>query len=171
MIYRHVFIVRSALATIRKEVRRARFTETGGPLTGYISEDHALVVTHAAGPGPRATLRPFSVVIDGTHAQQFCDKVRRRTGGRLDYVGDWHRHLGWSLKASPDDRDAMRTMAAFDYCPVRNPASLIYRSLPEDYVVYILNDKKMLEANPVSVLKAIPRGTDAQPAWNTEMGK
>jgi integrative and conjugative element protein (TIGR02256 family) len=156
MIYRHVFIVESVLATIRREVRRARLTETGGPLVGYVSDDQALVVTHAAGPGPRAKLRPFSVLIDGRHAQQFCDRMSRRTEGRIDYVGDWHRHLGWSLKASSDDLRAMRKVAAFEYCPITNPASLIYRSLPEGYNIYVLNERNLLEAFPLSLLRSVP---------------
>jgi integrative and conjugative element protein (TIGR02256 family) len=156
MIYRHIFIVQSVLTTIRKEVRRARFTETGGPLAGYVSEDRALVVTHAAGPGPRAKLNPFSVVIDGKYAQQFCDRVNRRTDGRIDYVGDWHRHLGWSLKASTDDLSAMRDMAAFEHCPIANPVSLIYRRGPEGYVIYVLNEENFLEACPSTLLNTIP---------------
>lgn len=160
MIYRHIFIVQSVLTMIRKEVRRARFTETGGPLAGYVSEDRDIVVTHAAGPGPRAKLSPFSVMIDGKHAQQFCDKVNRRTEGRIDYVGDWHRHLGWSLKASTDDLLAMREMAAFEYCPIVNPISLIYRKRPEEYVVYILNEENLLEAYPSTLLKAVPQIQD-----------
>jgi integrative and conjugative element protein (TIGR02256 family) len=156
MIYRHVFIVQSVLTTIRREVRRARFTETGGPMVGYVSEDRALVVTHAAGPGPRAKLSTFSVLIDGSHAQQFCERISRRTDGRIDYVGDWHRHLGWSLNASNDDRRAMREMAAFEYCPITNPASLIYRSLPEGYRIYVLNDQQRLQAQPLTLLTSIP---------------
>lgn len=156
MIYRHIFIVQSVVATIRREVRRARFTETGGPLLGYISEDDALVVTNAAGPGPRAKLSPVSVVIDGRHAQRFCDRMRRRTDGRIDYIGDWHSHLGWSLKPSKDDLEAMRTMAAFEHCPITNPASLIYRSRPEAYVMHILNEAELLEAYPFSLLSTIP---------------
>lgn len=153
MIYRHIFIVRSVLTTIRKEVRRARFTETGGPLTGYVSDDQALVITHAAGPGPRAKLTPLSVLIDGKHAQQFCDRINRGTDGRIDYVGDWHRHLGWSLKASIDDLSAMRAMAAFEHCPIANPISLIYRRRPEAYTIYVLNDESILEACPSTSLK------------------
>jgi integrative and conjugative element protein (TIGR02256 family) len=156
MIYRHVFIVQSVLTTIRKEVRRARFTETGGPLVGYVSEDQALVVTHASGPGPRAKLGPFSVLVDGRHAQRFCDRMSQRTEGRIDYVGDWHRHLGWSLKASSDDLRAMRKVAAFEYCPIKNPASLIYRSLPEGYNIYVLNERNLLESSPHSLLTSVP---------------
>ena len=157
MIYRHVFIVQSVLTTIRREVRRARFTETGGPFVGYVSEDQALVVTHAAGPGPRAKLSPFSVLIDGKYAQRFCDRISRRTEGRIDYVGDWHRHLGWSLKASNDDLRAMKKMAAFEYCPVTNPASLIYRSFPEGHNIYVLNDEGLFESYPLSLLTSVPQ--------------
>ncbi len=155
MIYRHVFVVRPVLETIRDEARRARYRETGGPLVGYISEDRALVVTHASGPGPRAQLRFSSVLIDGVHAQTFCDAVHRESQGRLDYVGDWHRHPGWSLRPSDLDATAMRKIAAFEYCPVRNPISLIYRSLHEAFIVYTLNHEGELAVIPSSLMPTI----------------
>lgn len=145
MIYRHAFLQARALDAIRAYVRGTWFRETGGPLVGYVSSDRALVMTHAGGPGPRAELAPFSVLIDGRAAEEFCGRIRRESEGRLDYVGDWHRHLGWSTKPSMMDNEAMRQMAAFEHSPVRNPISLIFRKWPEKYVTYILNKQGQLE--------------------------
>ncbi len=156
LIYRHVFVVASVLHTIRREVRRAPFTETGGPLVGYISADDALVVTHASGPGPRAEHARHSVLIDGQHAQQFCDHLWHESDGRLDYVGDWHRHPGWSLTPSQHDIVAMCTVAAFEHCPIPHPISLIYRRWPPALRVYVLNNERDLELAPWSLLSEIP---------------
>lgn len=157
MIYRHVFIVRGVTDTIRQEVRQAPFgKETGGPLVGYISTDGALVVTHAAGPGPKAKLNHWSVTIDGRHAQDFCSRINRESRGRYDYVGDWHRHPGWSLHTSDDDVRAMRTIAAWEHCPVKHPISLIYRSFREKYVVYVLNSHGQLQYVPASEIDKVP---------------
>lgn len=148
MIYKHVVVARAVLKTIRDEVRRSRWTETGGPLAGSVTEDGALLVTHAAAPGKRGRRERFSVLIDGESAQEFCDALYRESGGKLDYVGDWHTHLGWSLTPSKRDVAAMQEMAAFEFCPVRNPVSLIYRSLPEKFLVYVLNSKGEFEPIP-----------------------
>ena len=156
MIYRHVFVLASVLLVIRREVGRHRWTETGGPLAGYVSEDHALVVTHAAGPGRRGQRNLFSVVIDGADAQAFCDAVYRESGGLFDYVGDWHRHVGWSLNHSRRDTAAMRQVAEHEHCPIQNPVSLIYRTFPEKFVVYVLNDEQLLEPVVCSTLLALP---------------
>lgn len=156
MIYRHIFIVRSVLMTIRQEIGRARWTETGGPLVGYISEDEALVVTHAGGPGPKSVLTHSSVLIDGEYAQGFCTKVNREWSGRIDYVGDWHRHPGWSIYPSDRDIEAMKIMATFSDCPIKHPISLIYRRLPEKWATYVYSLPDSLDEHPSSLIQNIP---------------
>ena len=125
MIYKRVVLKAEAVQTVRREMRKAKVTETGGALVGYI-EDEKLVVTAASGPGPRARLSLREVWIDGEYAGKFCDRAYSQTGGKWDYVGDWHCHLGCSLKPSSTDRYAMKKMAGFEYCPTRNPLSLIF---------------------------------------------
>lgn len=157
MIYRHVFILSSALDTIRQEVRRTPLLkETGGPLVGYISTDEAVVVTHAAGPGPRGKRGYFSVLIDGRYATQFCNQVEQQSNGRFYYVGDWHCHPGWSLRPSREDVKAMRVMAAYVGCPIKHPISVIYRYYLEEYRAYTLNSSGQLEPTPVSELAEVP---------------
>jgi len=155
--YRHVFILSGALDTIRQEVRRTPFLkETGGPMVGYVSTDEAVVVTHAAGPGPLGKRGYFSVLIDGRYATQFCNRAGQEFNGCFYYVGDWHCHRGWSLKPSHDDLKAMRVMAAYVGCPMKRPISLIYRYYPEEYRAYTLNSAGRLEPTPVSELAEVP---------------
>lgn len=136
--YKQVLVLRSVLDTIRAEVRLSPKTETGGALVGYLERDGVLIVTHACGPGPRSELRRTSVLIDGKHAGAFCTQMYKQSGGCLDYVGDWHRHPGWSLEASDHDLSAMLTIEEADCCSVPYPVSAIYRSFPEKLVVYAL---------------------------------
>lgn len=143
------------LVSIRNEVRLTPRTETGGPLVGYIARNMVLIVTHASGPGPLAQLKPRSVLIDGAYAQRYCDEMLRKSNGRLDYVGDWHRHRGFSLRTSPDDVDAMKTMAEFEHCPIRHPVSLIYSRYPERVVVYTFRDG-ILEMTPHCFIDGLP---------------
>jgi integrative and conjugative element protein (TIGR02256 family) len=140
----------------RAETRRIWGRETGGPLAGYLSADGAVVVTHAGGPGPRAVHGYATVKIDGGHATAFCDRIFRDSGGRFDYVGDWHRHLAWSLKPSPPDEEAMREVAASGSCSLEAPVSIIYRRIPERFCAYVLGKSGRLLPTPVSVISAIP---------------
>ena len=156
LIYRHVFIVEAVMEFFRAESRRVGWRETGGPLTGYVSTDGAVVVTHAGGPGPRAVLGFTNVQIDGEHATEFCDRIYQESEGCFDYIGDWHRHVAWSLKPSPLDEQAMRDIAASGSCSLDAPLSVIYRRIPEGVRAYALSANGRLMPVPVSTLSSIP---------------
>ncbi len=134
-----VVISKACLSFFRSESLKAKSTETGGPLVGFVAENEILVIVDATGPGPRAILERFSVTIDGKHAQMFCDKIRQESNGRIDYVGDWHKHTGLSLSPSHDDVAAIKTMAHFEFSPTKQPVSLIYRDWPQALQVYVWN--------------------------------
>lgn len=104
---------------------------------GFFDKNGQLVVTNAAGPGPASTLEHYSVTIDGKHAQEFFDQSGRESDGRIDYVGDWHKHTGFSLAPSKQDVFGMKTMADFEFSPTRHPISLIYRIWPLAWQVYV----------------------------------
>jgi integrative and conjugative element protein (TIGR02256 family) len=137
MEFDRVILLPKCLSVIRAESRKARCVETGGPLVGYVTNDGELVVTDAAGPGPKAKLERYSVVIDGEHAQKFCNRISHESDGRIDYIGDWHKHTGFSLRPSEHDISAMKTMANFEFSPTKHPVSLIYRRLPPAWQVYV----------------------------------
>src|SRR5687767_5862221 len=122
---RRIVVQAQAVAVMMQERRKVILTETGGPMVGYVEKDE-VIVTGAAGPGPRAKLTPFSVVVDGVFAQKFCDDALRQSGGKVDYVGDWHCHPAFSVDPSADDLRAMKTMAEFEHCPTAEPVSLIW---------------------------------------------
>jgi integrative and conjugative element protein (TIGR02256 family) len=155
--YDHVCIVRTVLESIRAEVRRVGRVETGGALVGYESHTNALILTHASGPGPKSELSRTNVLIDGQYAQAFCTQLFDGSGGRLDYVGDWHRHVGWSLEASEQDLEAMLIIAQSQCCSSRYPVSTIYRLRPERLVAYVLKDKQLQRAR-VKWLDIDPHG-------------
>ena len=148
-------MLRSVLAVIRAEVRLSPKTETGGALVGYLAREGTLVITNACGPGPRADLGRTSVMIDGQHAAAFCTRMYKDSGGRLDYVGDWHRHPAFSLAASEQDIEAMLTIQKAGCCSVPYPVSAIYRSLPEKLAIYCLV-KNQLEKMPLSWIDSLP---------------
>ena len=125
MIFKAIVVQPAVFDTIRREMSKAAGTETGGALVGHV-KGLDLILTDASGPGPRAKLEKYSVIIDGEHAQRFCDEANRRSLGEDDYVGDWHCHLGKSLKPSDLDYKAMETMAEFEFSPAKRPVSVIW---------------------------------------------
>lgn len=138
-----IVISKTAVAVIRREMSKVLLTETGGPLVGYI-DGQKLVVTDASGPGPRSALRPCSVLIDGVHAQRFCDAALKASSGIIDYVGDWHCHLGWSLEPSDRDLEAMAMMAQWKYSPTRTPVSLIWSRWTSRCAAYVFEASQKL---------------------------
>jgi len=138
-----IVIENSVVSIAKREMRRAKFTETGGALVGHL-EGHHLVITSASGPGPRAELRMRSVLIDGEHATRFCARVRSQTDGADDYVGDWHCHLGYSLEPSELDYDAMKTMATFESATNVNPVSVIWSKWSGKLRAYYFDDARVL---------------------------
>jgi integrative and conjugative element protein (TIGR02256 family) len=155
--YDRILILRSVLDSIRAEVKSAGKVETGGAMVGYEGHDNSLVVTHASGPGPRAKLSRMSVLIDGNHAHAFCSRIFRESNGRLDYVGDWHRHVGWSLASSEQDLEAMLTIAEAKCCSAKYPVSLIYRLRPQGVKAYALHDLKLVPVR-VKWVERTPHG-------------
>lgn len=155
MVCRRVFILNSAVSFIHIEASKYLSKETGGPLVGYMSDDNVVVVTNANGPGENAIRRLFSVTISGAGAQKFCDKIRRQSGGFLDYVGDWHSHIGCSVRYSSTDVEAMRTMAAFEHSPTKNPISLIYSKVTKKIAAYVFYEDEGLVAVPSSIVESV----------------
>ena len=151
MMYRHVFLTASAIQAIQDETRQTVWVETGGAFAGYVSAENALVVTHASGPGPRAIRRPWSITVDGAYTTAYCNQIYDASDGRLDYIGDWHLHLGWSTAYSNGDLDAMRTIAASGACAAPSPVSLIYSRRLDALVVYGYPDGKLTPINASSI--------------------
>lgn len=88
-----VLIHRDVLAFVERESAGSPRTETGGVLAGRGSlEGGEVHVTHASGPGPRARRTRYSFARDTPFCQRFLDDVAIRTGGSVDYVGEWHKH-------------------------------------------------------------------------------
>ena len=157
--YRAISVFRSVLGVIRKEVRAARRFETGGALVGYVQENNIVVITNASGPGPNSELTRDSVLIDGSYTTDFCNVLFERSRGKLDYVGDWHRHTGWSLKSSGRDEEAMRTIQESGCCSITYPLSLIFRLWPEKMVGYAFYQNRLIGI-PLNIVEPRRFGTE-----------
>lgn len=107
---RHLFLTEDAFAAISSFAATRGPNEIGGAAVGYVSTDHALVVTDVCGPGPRGVCTPDRVTIDGRHATAFCDRHYAASQGAIQYLGDWHVHTGESANPSRVDFRAIRKL-------------------------------------------------------------
>jgi integrative and conjugative element protein (TIGR02256 family) len=100
--------------------------ETGGVLIGHL-RDRDLVVTTVTGPGPGATHRPDLFVRDGDYAQRMLDDAFAESGGRDDYVGEWHSHP-FPAGPSAQDRESIGRISNNTAYACPHPVLLLCRS-------------------------------------------
>ena len=102
---------------VRQRVRQLRTenlpNETGGVLLGYFDLPNASVYLVDVLPAPadsQGDPSGFTRGIDGLSAD--VKRVSERTGGIVDYVGEWHSHPpGSSARPSTADMDQMASLA------------------------------------------------------------
>lgn len=88
---RPILLPRCVATQIRRECAAGLPAETGGVLVGYETEA-GTQITHVTGPGPRAKRTRSRFRRDGAYTQAEVDRAHDESGGREDYVGEWHSH-------------------------------------------------------------------------------
>jgi len=82
-----------ALEMIEAESRSSPRTETGGVIVGSGGlPDGVVAIRGVSGPGPRALRTRFSFMRDIKFCQEFLDLTARKSYGKIDYLGEWHKH-------------------------------------------------------------------------------
>jgi integrative and conjugative element protein (TIGR02256 family) len=110
--YSTVEIETEALNNLIFEAQSHGANETGGRLAGYIDAARlALRITHATAGGPNARREPHLFISDAEFSQAALNDIVRDTGGKSDYVGEWHRHVGFQTHPSITDVATMKTIA------------------------------------------------------------
>ena len=66
--------------------------ETGGILAGSCYSTDTWVLSHVMQPSPRDKAGRTWHKRDRRDAQKFVNKVFRKSGGLVNYVGEWHTH-------------------------------------------------------------------------------
>lgn len=82
----------AVVEVMRAESERGLPFETGGVLVGHVDSAGRTLITGVVGPGPHAIRSPTKFTRDGEHSQAEVDRLHRESGGRDDYVGEWHSH-------------------------------------------------------------------------------
>ena len=131
-LYERVYVLESAEHAMEAESEAKPGVETGGVLAGFVDARlHAIVVTHASGPGPNAQHRPNGFNRDAHHCQQFLDDLAAASGGVLDFVGEWHKHREPDPWPSPVDEKTYRSLAANPSCHLEQVLVLITGTVRE----------------------------------------
>lgn len=115
-----VWLSYQAFLQMQKEVQGLSPLETGGLLLGWRSGPSNVII-RMTGPGPNA--------LHGLHRylpdhQWDVDQIHRefqRSGGDLDYLGDWHSHPNGALSMSEEDRSTLCRISR----RIRNPLMII----------------------------------------------
>lgn len=97
-----VLISSKAISVIEEESRNGTM-ETGGALFGVIGQEGTIVVTHATKPGPNAFHAPGAFEKDLQYQQNLLNRMNEKYN--VDYVGEWHKHLGQMNCPSQGDLD------------------------------------------------------------------
>lgn len=101
------------LSFIEEEATRTKGTETGGVIAGRGSfESKLVIVSKASDAGPNAVKRRYFFSRDTGYCQKLLDTWASESDGKVDYLGEWHKHLEIEPRASSTDIQTMRRIAA-----------------------------------------------------------
>jgi integrative and conjugative element protein (TIGR02256 family) len=108
--------------------------ETGGILLGYeVPDNHAVVITHLVGPGPKAKSSRAHFVPDGIWQEAEVARLYETSGRRATYLGDWHSHPDGVARPSKKDERTARDIAQTPEARIENPLILIAASDSESW--------------------------------------
>ncbi len=121
-----ITISASALKLMEEESSRAKFTETGGVIAGTGSIETGKVhISHASLPGPRARATRYFFQHDRKYCQKFLDDLAIQSSGKIDYLGEWHKHFELVPRPSGTDVKTLMSIAENSDYHVRRPLLLI----------------------------------------------
>jgi integrative and conjugative element protein (TIGR02256 family) len=130
-----VLIDAGARSALSAHVNAEPLRETGGILLGYEVDERTLRVTAVSPPGPRAIKMRYFFRRDTRFLQRWLERRHELSGGRDDYVGEWHVHHALDAPPSCVDRNALWRIARKANYPTSTPVLVIV----ED----VLNERRL----------------------------
>jgi integrative and conjugative element protein (TIGR02256 family) len=117
----------------------ARFPdETGGVLVGYwASENEALVIMHAVGPGREAQHSRMRFLPDPQFHEKEVARIYEASGRRHTYLGDWHTHPKGTVTLSRLDSRTLGRIARARQARAPRPLMLILAGGPNNWDVAV----------------------------------
>ena len=96
---------------ILKSVAESAPNETGGILMGNVNPNHKVVhVTKVLPPPPDSRSTPYMFERGVNDIPDTVRRIQSRTGGLIDYVGEWHSHPNGGGQMSEQDQIAARQL-------------------------------------------------------------
>lgn len=121
-----VSITEEVLAFLEDQAKASPNRETGGIVAGSgLAEDGTATILKASDGGSRALRQQSFFSRDTTHCQQLVDEWAVESGGMIDYLGEWHKHLEDDPTPSRQDVRTLRDIARSPDYHVRLPLLLI----------------------------------------------
>jgi integrative and conjugative element protein (TIGR02256 family) len=105
-----VVILPGLRASVDGHIAARAGNETGGILVGSRAGE-VVTITKLSPPGPRAVHRRFRFWRDTSFLQRWLDDEYERSGGSVDYLGEWHVHPQLHTPPSCVDRRALWKIA------------------------------------------------------------
>ncbi len=105
-------IEEKVLDFIETQSSKSKSVETGGIIAGKGSfEEKLIIVTHASEEGPKAVKKDRFFSRDTVHCQKLVNKWAANSFGKIDYLGEWHKHFEENPRPSAQDKNTMRRIA------------------------------------------------------------
>jgi len=102
----------NVLSFIEKQAQRATDKETGGIIGGFGSaEEGTIVISHVSDGGPAANCSPKFFSRDTQYCQRIVDKWASESSGKIDYLGEWHKHFEKDPRPSFRDLQTLKEIA------------------------------------------------------------
>lgn len=121
---KNVVLKDEAMVSIIEECKRHKNVETGGVLLGY-EDGRDFIICIATDPGPNAIRKKNEFSFDAPYCNKLIDNYFINSNGKINYIGDWHRHFRLNLKPSQKDINAMADLATDRNCNIPRPILLI----------------------------------------------
>ena len=107
-----ISITERVLGFIEGQACLATKEETGGIIGGLGSvEEGSVVVSHASDGGPSAKRKRYFFSRDTVYCQKVVDVWASQSDGKVDYLGEWHKHFEDDPKPSITDLQTLKTIA------------------------------------------------------------
>ena len=92
------------------QYRQTTGPETGGVIVGFVAPSDRVILQRFMAPSNRNRAGRFWLERDLRDAQAFVNGAYRDTGGKLNYVGEWHTHPARSPSPSTLDVSMLNDM-------------------------------------------------------------
>lgn len=124
-----IFIHKSLIKLILKEVKMHYPLETGGMLLGYL-EDKNYYIMDLIDCGPDAVHKCDYFLPDGKYQQPILEQKYYKSNGKITFLGDWHSHPDGDSYLSKLDKKTLKNISEDEGAQITEPIFIIIGTSP-----------------------------------------